>query len=155
MTPPRLPVRLHLYLLVAAVAACLWIAGCASVKKGADTGGGAAVGAGIGLLGGPIASVGGAAIGAVAGGAMADSDAFGSGDVVGEEALRKQRDFWRAEAVERSSAAGFLQKILWWCAGVGALYFAFRNRAHIVAFARGGGFKQLAHAVIGGKVGKA
>lgn len=144
----RVPGRL-LFLIVAAL--LTFAMSCGSLKKAAYTGGGAAAGAGLGLLGGPVGAVGGAAIGAVAGGAMADSDAFGSGEIVGEEALRKELERWRWRALAAESVADWRWTLLKIAGAAFSAYFAWRNREHLLAFGPGY-WRRLAHAMLGVKL---
>lgn len=94
MSPDQVPEQRAVWffvLVMAVVLATIVASGCASIRRGAWTGGGAAAGAAIGSLAGPAGSIGGAAVGGVAGQAMATSDGFESGSIIGEDALTKQR----------------------------------------------------------------
>lgn len=128
------------------------LAGCATIRKQAWTGGGAAAGAAAGaLVGGPVGAAVGGAAGAITVGATAEAQEYRDGDVVGEEALKKQSDFWRGTALAAQAQAGTLETWLRWVLAGGVLWFTWRNRAHLLAFGPGY-FGRLAHAFLGTKL---
>ena len=125
------------------------LSSCATIRKQAWTGGGAAGGAAVGaLVGGPVGAAVGGAAGAITVGATAEAQEYRDGDVVGEEALKKQSDFWRGTAMAERAKAGTLETWLKWGALGVLAWFGFRNRAHLLAFGPGY-FGKLAHAVFG------
>lgn len=93
--------KLHTILLILLAAACLWFAhGCAILKRGAWTGGGAAGGAAIGSMAGPAGTIGGAAVGGIAGQALGENDELRDGTLIGEGAAKV---IYRDRVVDRFS----------------------------------------------------
>ena len=125
------------------------LSSCAAIRKQAWTGGGAAVGATAGaLVGGPIGAAVGGAAGAITVGATAEAQEYRDGDVVGEEALKREMDRWRGTELSAQAKAGTLETWLRWALAGFVAWFAFRNRAHLLAFGPGY-FGRLAHAIFG------
>lgn len=141
-----LPARL-LYLLVAALLA--FAVSCASLRKHGTVGGAAAAGGAAGSLLGPGGAAVGAGAGAIIAGSMTSEEEFRSGDVVGEEALRREMDRWRATALSERARAQETSKWLWMALLVGTLYFGWRNREYLMRFGPGW-FAGLKHAILGG-----
>lgn len=152
------------------LAACLLVAmaisSCGSlwptVRKHAGVGGSAAGGALLGSSLGPVGTMVGAGVGAIVWGLTVETSELRDGDVVGEEALRKEIVRWKGEAAAneaealaaraRANEAGgradwfstWLWRAIWSAVG----YFVVRNRAHLLAFGPGY-LRRLAHALIG------
>lgn len=133
------------------VALCVMLASCSVLQRAGWTGGGAAGGALAGSTMGPGGAAVGAGVGAVAASTLSENDELRDGDLVGSGALDDQISRWRGEAYTQQARATSLSKYLWWLVIAGALYVVWRNRVHLLAFACGGGFNYLWHAIVGGK----
>lgn len=162
----RAPRRIW-YFLLATIVLCLLgyaMAGCAALKKGAYTGGGAALGAAGGSLLGPVGAVTGAAVGGVAGHALNENQELRDGTITGEGATDREHQrtlemlaLWRGEALasrqvvsrQRDEIDWYGRAKLWGSIALG-LWFAWRNREHIFKFGPGY-LMRLGHALFGPK----
>lgn len=125
---------------------------CAAIRKQAWTGAGAAGGAALGAaVGGPIGAAVGGAAGAITVGATAEAQEYRDGDVVGEEALKREMDRWRGTALASQAKAVTLETWMKWGALIAGIYFAWRNREHLMAFGPGY-MNRLGHAMFGVKL---
>jgi hypothetical protein len=136
---------------------------CQAVKRNILTGGGtAAAASGGAVLGGPLGAGGAALIYYLVVANSTENQELRDGDIVGEEALRKQVALWKdkalAAAADRSlaekvaasaeRAAETAHKWLWRAIWLGVAYFIFRNRKHLLAIGPGY-LSKLWHAISG------
>lgn len=149
------------------------LGGCSSLVKQGYVGAGAAGGAALGAaVGGPIGAAVGGAAGAVMVGATAEADELRNGTVTGEGAKDLEFKRWKelalalgrkvdeletAVSVTRTVADAVADESSWkstlmkWGSILASLYFAWRNRAHLLAFGPGY-LSRLWHALVGGPV---
>lgn len=140
--------RLNLSLAVALFSV---LVSCAALRSAGWTGGGAAAGALAGSTMGPGGAAVGAGVGAVAASTLSENDELRDGGLVGQGALDDQVARWKGEAVRSGARADWLGSLMRWLAIAGCVYFAFRNRAHLLEFARTRDWRVLVHAVFGGR----
>lgn len=149
------------------------LGGCSTVKALARHGTTGLVGAGgaaVGLLAsGPVGAIVGAGLLAASWAAIAESGSLSSGDTISKEALEAELERWRGkastaetqafwaeqrakDAADRAAnaAAGmtWYSKLIWWICGAGAIWFGWRNRAHILDLGPGY-WKRIWHALVG------
>ena len=147
------------------VAACIVMAfgSCAAIRKNLVTGGGtAAAASGGAVLGGPLGAGGAALIYYLVVANSTENQELRDGDIVGEEALRKQVALWKDKALSAAadrnmaeqlaahaeSAAETAHKWLWRAIWLGVAWFAFRNRKHLLDIGPGY-LAKLWHAISG------
>ncbi len=132
--------KTHKITLFLCVAACLFY-GCAVLKRGAYTGGGAGAGALIGSTLGPGGTVGGAAVGAVAGQALGENGELRDGGLTGEDAKNKEIERLRRALADRPVVEQpFIPHWIYWAI---AAFIAWTKGHHILAFLKGKGFANL------------
>lgn len=146
--------------------------GCSALKplaRHGTTGAVAAGGAAIGLLIGPVGAIVSAGIVSMAWVAIAEAGSLSDGDTMSREQLDLELDRWRNKASSADTAAfwadqrakdaanraadatagmTWYSKLIWWISAGVAIWFAWRNRAHILDFGPGY-WKRIWHALVG------